>query len=135
MTTINEIKIESLTKELEQEKSHLEKYHYDIEKSVQDLVKYETNNKMRNAELAEYAGKIEELKNSIPDFSEETCALYVKYDEMKSEYESMVKIYGDINKRTEQIREKIDLNQEYISYKEKRIQLLKTELEETKAEE
>ncbi len=134
MTTINEIKIESLTKELEQEESRLEKYHNDIFNLKQDLIKYEINNKMRNEELAEYADKIEELKNSIPDFSEDTCALYVKYDEMKSEYERMVKNYGDINKRTEQIREKIDLNQEYISYKEKRIQLLEEELQKTKSE-
>ena len=135
MTTKNQIRIEALKNELEKEKQALEKYHSEMQALMEEFVKKEIGKQQRDEELIELKEKIEAIKNTIPDFSEKLCQLYVMYNDMKNEYEKTIKFYGEIDKRMEKQKEEISSKEDWIASKNQRIDFLMKALETAKAQE
>lgn len=122
MISKKEIEIETLTHELESDMSRIEKEKCELEKLVRECVRYETGKSRRDEELIEKEKELESFKNSIPDFNQELCGLYVKYQEMKTDYERLVDYYKGFDERIERMNKEISSKEDYINCLEKNIE-------------
>ncbi len=134
MNTVDEIKIESLQNELTKAQESVTKYHCEIERLVKDLTHYESGTKRRNEELAEMVNKMESLKNSIPDFNQETYEAYIQYHDVKEEYKKTSKFYSEIDQRIEKMRKELSSKRDDIAYMEQQIHNIKELLIKVKSE-
>lgn len=130
--TTTQIKIDALSAELEKKKADIEKYNHDIRKAMEENIKYKSGAEIRKNEVAELEKNLEVLKNSIPNFDSETYEKYLKYHEMKTYYERLVKDYKEIDNRIEKSAENITLYEDCIAETKMRIEYLKKALEKTK---
>ena len=130
--TTTQIEIDVLSAELEKKIADIEKYNHDIRKAMEENIKYKSGTEIRKNEVAQLEKELESLKNSIPDFSEEICEMYLKYQEQKTYYENLVKDYQEIERRIIKSEENITLYEDCIAETKMRIEYLKKALEKTK---
>lgn len=135
METTNQIKIEALECELEKRMADIDKYHNDIRKLMSEIVKYESGRTTRADEMTESEKNLEIFKNSIPDFSEEKCEMYLKYLGMKESHERLIKFYGEIEDRIKKLKEDVCSHESYIKEANQRIEYLKEALAKAVSEE
>ena len=130
--TTTQIEIDVLSAELEKKIADIEKYNHDIRKAMEENINYKSGTEIRKNEVAQLEKELESLKNSIPDFSEEICEKYLKYQEQKTYYENLVKDYQEIERRIIKSEENITLYNDCIAETKMRIEYLKKALEKTK---
>jgi len=135
METTNQIKLEALECELEKRMADIDKYHNDIRKLMSEIVKYESGTNTRMDEVAESEKNLEIFKNSIPDFNQEVCEMYLKYQNMKIAHERLVKFYGEIEDKIKKLKEDMVFKEECISEANQCIEYLKEILKKNKSEE
>lgn len=135
MKTKEQIKIETLTAELQKEKLHLEENWAERENLLKDICKYEADKKRRNYELETMKTILDELKKSIPDFSQEIFMLYLKYNVLNEEYQKTIKFCYEIDERLQKWKEEVCSKETYIKYGNQRISQLTAAIKEAESEE
>lgn len=135
MSTLNEMKIDALTSELEKAEKRQNEYHSEIENLIKELVRYETGKPQRDAGLAELKDELEAFKKTIPNFNQETCDLYERYNEMKKEYEENADFDSAIDAKVEKLKKEISSKEEAIVDTKERIKILNTAITKAKSEE
>ncbi len=133
MQTEKEIKINVLTEELENAQSEIEKEKAAFEALVKETTKNEISKIEWDEDLVELKDKAEIIKNSIPDFNEKTCALYVEYYKAKDEYKKNCDIYESINEKMKKKEEKLNISKDLIKFYTERINNIKEKLEKLKS--
>jgi len=121
MSNQNQMEIEILKKKLEETKMKLEKYHCEVQTLQTEIVEEEVNKKLRDKELAEQTQKLQETKDSITNFNQQMCELYVKYNDMKEEHEKTVTFYKQIDERMKRKKQDMFLKEEIIAESNQRI--------------
>ena len=132
--TTTQIKIDALSAELEKRIASIEDYEIRIKHAMEEIVRYQSGTEIRKNEIAQLEKDLKTMKESIPDFSQETCEKYLKYYEMKTDYERFVKDYHEIDNRIERSKKDVTLYKGCIAEANMRIKYLKDALEETKSE-
>ena len=132
--TTTQIKIDALRAEIEKRMADIEDYRSRIERAMQEMVRYQSGTEIRKNEVAQLEKDLETMKESIPDFNQETCEKYLKYYEMKTDYERLAKDYHEIDNRIARSEKDINLYEGCVKEAKMRIEYLKSELNKSQSE-